>query len=70
LLGGSADVVVTLSGTMPNNTYNVRWLAGPGLINNYSSIVVKTKTTSQVTLTVTAGLAIALGAIVYVIVYS
>lgn len=57
LLGGSTDVVVTLSRAMPTNTYQVAVAPTNGM-----TLAVKTKTTATVTVTVSAGLALSVGA--------
>lgn len=65
LLGGSADVTVTLSRTMPNTTYQVGVAPTAGM-----TLVVKTKTTTTITVTVSAGLALAVGATFSVIAWT
>ncbi len=57
ILGGTVDITVTLSRTMPNTTYNVDIAPTPGM-----TFTVKTRTATTVTITVTATLALAIGA--------
>lgn len=58
ILGGTVDVVVTLSRTMPNNTYTVQVAPTAG----FTFGTPKAKTATTVTIPVTAGLALAVGA--------
>lgn len=58
LLGGTVDVVVTLSKTMPATTYTVQVAPTTG----FTFGTPKNKTTATVTIPVTAALALAVGA--------
>jgi hypothetical protein len=63
LLGGSADVPIEWSAPMPSTNYHVSIAPATGLIGK-ATIVVKngSQTTTGITVTVTAGLAVSLGA--------
>lgn len=63
LLGGSADVTIDWSAPMPNSNYHVSIAPATGLIGK-ASIAVKpgSQTTTGIVVTVTAGLAVSLGA--------
>lgn len=63
LLGGSADVPIVWSSPMPSSTYHVSIAPATGLIGK-ADIVLKSgsQTASGITVTVTAGLAVSLGA--------
>lgn len=57
LVGGKADIVVTLSRTMPTDTYRVDIAPTAGM-----ALAVKSQTTTTVTVTISATLALAIGA--------
>jgi hypothetical protein len=65
ILGGTVDVTVTLSRTMPNTTYTVGIAPTTGM-----SFTVKTRTTTTVTVTVGAALALTVGATFQLIAWS
>lgn len=57
IVGSSADVVVPLSRTMPSTGYALEIPAMPGVV----TVTEKSRTTSSVTLTLKAGVALAVG---------
>jgi hypothetical protein len=65
ILGGTVDVTVTLSRTMPTTTYTVGIAPTNGM-----TFTIKTKTTTTVTVTIGAALALAVGATFQLIAWS
>lgn len=64
-VGSSTDLTIVWSTPMPSAVYTVEAVAGPGIIGN-ASLAVKSQTAAGCVVTVTAGLAVAAGAIVIV----
>jgi len=63
LLGASADVDITWSSPMPSTSYHVSIAPATGLIGKATvALKVNSQTTTGITVTVTAGLAVSLGA--------
>ena len=63
-IGGSTDLTVTWDTPMPSATYTVEPVAGPGILGN-ATLAVKSQTRDGCVITVTAGLAVAAGAVVF-----